>query len=416
MAQSTFVGEAFKVEESSNTKPKSKTTKRKRKGLNFVTWSPRLKPQDGLVRMVPGLGTRAVDRLSDDYPVLVSPGRPNLRTNVTPDEVLRYSPRMIDVINLEKACFESIEIEDFLKEASDDFRPLKDVFSVYHTDHIDEIAITGIDFTTDKPLATFNGLITRKPFIKQMKTILKTLEGTLGYPVDIEFASDGEHLYLLQCRPQSSSARSKPAPIPHGVPPDRVMFTALRHVSNGMVSDISHVVYVRSQGYHDLSSRQEMIDVGRAVSKLNRVLPRRQFILMGPGRWGSRGDIRLGVSVDYSDINNTCMLIEIARQKGDYVPELSFGTHFFQDLVEAQIRYLPLYPDEAETVFNEEFLTGAKNLLPELVPEHAELADIVRVIDIPANTGGMHLCVAMNADLNRALGYLEQPAESPADK
>jgi hypothetical protein len=110
------------------------------------------------------------------------------------------------------------------------------------------------------------------------------------------------------------------------------------------------------------------------------------------------------------------MLIEIARQKGDYVPELSFGTHFFQDLVEAQIRYLPLYPDEAETVFNEQFLISAGNLLPALVPEYAELADVIRVIDVPASTGGMHLCVAMNADLNQALAYLQKPADKSAGK
>ena len=77
---------------------------------------------------------------------------------------------------------------------------------------------------------------------------------------------------------------------------------------------------------------------------------------MGPGRWGSRGDIKLGVNVTYSDINNTAVLIEIARKKGNYVPDLSFGTHFFQDLVEASIRYLPLYPDEKGIIFNEEFL------------------------------------------------------------
>ena len=87
-----------------------------------------------------------------------------------------------------------------------------------------------------------------------------------------------------------------------------------------------------------------MRDVGRAVGRLNKLLPKRQFILIGPGRWGSRGDIRLGVPVTYSEINNTAMLIEVARQKGNYLPELSFGTHFFQDLVEASIRYLPLYP------------------------------------------------------------------------
>lgn len=81
---------------------------------------------------------------------------------------------------------------------------------------------------------------------------------------------------------------------------------------------------------------------------------------MGPGRWGSRGDIKLGVNVTYSDINNTSMLIEIAKQMGNYTPDLSFGTHFFQDLVEASIRYLPLYPDAEDVIFNEPFSVSQK--------------------------------------------------------
>ena len=111
-----------------------------------------------------------------------------------------------------------------------------------------------------------------------------------------------------------------------------------------------------------------MRDVGRAVGRLNKLLPKRQFILVGPGRWGSRGDIKLGVPVTYSDINNTAMLIEVARQRGNYLPELSFGTHFFQDLVEASIRYLPLYPDDPTTVFNELFFRRSRNVLQELLP------------------------------------------------
>ncbi len=94
-----------------------------------------------------------------------------------------------------------------------------------------------------------------------------------------------------------------------------------------------------------------MKEVARAVGRLNRILPKRGFALIGPGRWGSRGDIRLGVPVTYADISNAAVLIEIARQRGGYVPDLSFGTHFFQDLVESSIRYLPLYPDDPETIF-----------------------------------------------------------------
>ncbi len=121
---------------------------------------------------------------------------------------------------------------------------------------------------------------------------------------------------------------------------------------------------------------------------MNKILPRRRFILIGPGRWGSRGDIKLGVAVTYSEINNTAVLIEVARKHKDYVPDLSFGTHFFQDLVESNIRYLPLYPDDENIVFNELFLRESENQLIHLLPDSASMSEVVRVIDIEKKTGG----------------------------
>ena len=136
---------------------------------------------------------------------------------------------------------------------------------------------------------------------------------------------------------------------------------------------------------------------------------------MGPGRWGSRGDIKLGVNVTYADINNTAMLIEIARRKGSYVPDLSFGTHFFQDLVESQIRYLPLYPDDQGTVFNQMFLARSPSILSSLLPEFAHLEDVIRVIDVPGVAKGLVLRVLMNADLEEAIGLLSSPTVDAAD-
>jgi predicted nucleotidyltransferase len=130
---------------------------------------------------------------------------------------------------------------------------------------------------------------------------------------------------------------------------------------------------------------------------------------MGPGRWGSRGDAKLGVSVTYADISNTAVLIEIARRKGDYVPDLSFGTHFFQDLVESRIRYLPLYPDDRDIAFNEMFLRSSNNLLPTVLPEFAHLSDTIRVIDVPSVADGRVLRVLFNADLDEALAHLSDP-------
>jgi hypothetical protein len=127
---------------------------------------------------------------------------------------------------------------------------------------------------------------------------------------------------------------------------------------------------------------------------------------MGPGRWGSRGDIKLGVNVTYSDINNTSVLIEIAKKKGNYVPDLSFGTHFFQDLVEASIRYLPLYPDEDGIIFNEDFLLKSPNALFELLPAYSNLSNVIHVIEVPEVTNGLILRVLMNADVEKAVGIL----------
>ncbi|MCX6834436.1 MAG: pyruvate, phosphate dikinase, partial [candidate division Zixibacteria bacterium] len=178
---------------------------------NEFRWSPRVRREDGLLRMVPGLGTRAVDRLSDDYPVLVSPGQPNLKVNASPEDTWRYSPRYIDVLNLENESLESIRIDAFLTDVGNEYPEMEKIFSVYRDDQIREIRMTGIDAANEAPVATFNNLIARTPFITQIQTVLRTLEETLHYPVDIEFASDGLTLHLLQCRPQSHSRQRQAA-------------------------------------------------------------------------------------------------------------------------------------------------------------------------------------------------------------
>lgn len=156
------------------------------------------------------------------------------------------------------------------------------------------------------------------------------------------------------------------------------------------------------------------MDIGRAVSRLNYLLPKRRFILMGPGRWGSRGEIRQGVQVTYSDICNTSVLIEIALKSGSYEPDLSFGTHFFQDMVEAGIRYIPLYPYEKDVIFNEMFLNSSKNILPDMLPDYAHLGDVLRVIDVPESADGNILKIQMNAELCEAIGYFDEPSATTA--
>ncbi len=379
---------------------------------NEFRWSSRLKQEDGLIRMVPGLGTRAVDRLSNDYPILIAPGQPGLKVNVTLDEIVRYSPKNIDVINLESGSFETVKIDNLLKEAGKDFQSLSLVLSLLSENHIQPSRKLGADFEKDNFVVTFDGLINQTDFVSRIHAILNGLEREYAYPVDIEFAHDGKDLYLLQCRSQSCREESKPATIPAKLLTNEVVFTGNKYIPNGIVPNISHVVYVDPQKYSELSDYNDLKVIGKAVGRLNKILPKRQFILMGPGRWGSRGDIKLGVSVGYSEINNTSMLIEIARKQKEYVPELSFGTHFFLDLVEANIRYLPLYPDDHDIVFNEEFLLGSKNIFGDLIPDMVQLSDVIRVIDVASTTEGKLLHVLMNADEGKAVAHLAPPSDT----
>jgi predicted nucleotidyltransferase len=372
---------------------------------NEFRWSSRISREDGLLRLVPGLGTRAVDRLGDDYPVLAAPGQPGLRVNTSVEETVRYAPRFMDVINLEERRIETVRVEDIVSEYGAVYPQVEKVFSTHRDGMISRVN-RFTDFRKEYVIPTFESLLgTGSNFLKTMRRMLEVLEQGCGFPVDIEFAADDSDIYLLQCRAQSSWAQSEEVHLKERPDAGDVLFTADKYVSDGFVQNITHIVYVDPEEYDSLKELNQLVEVGKTIGRLNGILKKRSFILMGPGRWGSRGDIKLGVQVTYSDINNTAALIEMAFQKGSYVPDLSFGTHFFQDLVEAGIRYLPLYPDDGSVVFRRDFFTESDNILPQLLPDCGDLADVVRVIDVKASTGGRVLRIAMSGEEGEAIAY-----------
>lgn len=377
---------------------------------NEFRWSPRIKREDGLIRLVTGLGTRAVDRVGNDFPALIAPGKPDLRLNLGFNERMGYAQKYVDVINIETNTFDTISVEKLIKETGNRYPMLNDIFSIIEEDHLKKPVGIGIDTKKHEVLVTFENLLEKTNYIEQIYTIMGELKDKLSTPVDIEFACDGKSLYMLQCRPQSSVNDATSAVIPKDVAPENIVFTANKYVSNGKVPNIAYIVYVDPDKYSQLKSLDDLKDVGKAVGLLNKKLPQKTFMLMGPGRWGSRDDIRLGVKVAYSDINNSAMLIEIAKQKGSYTPELSFGTHFFLDLVESNIRYLPLYPDDPGVIFNSEFLEQCENTLTRFLPDYGHIKDALKVINLREEASGKILRVLMNADEEKAMALLTDPA------
>lgn len=380
---------------------------------NEFRWSPRIRRRDGVIRIVPGLGTRAVDRVGNDYPILVSPNRPELQVNTLVSEKIKYSPQFMDVINLETGAIETVDVFEVFKKHGDSFPGLDRIVSVHKGDHLAAPQKMLFDPAESDMVVTFDGLFGKTSFLKQIKTLLEVLEKNIHTPVDLEFASDGEKLYLLQCRPQSQSLDIERKPIPKNIPQNHKLFSANKYVTTGQIEHIEYIVYVVPEAYAALENREDMRQVAMMIGKLNSELPRRKFILMGPGRWGSRGDIKLGVPVQYGDINNASLLVEIAKEKGDYTPELSFGTHFFQDLVEADIKYLPLYPDQPDVVFNESLLLSATDYFKEFLTNEKEISekinDVVRVIRVNEIIDGGSLSVIMDGEVGNALAFLKPP-------
>ena len=376
---------------------------------NEFQWSPRIQREDGMIRLVPGLGTRAVDRVGNDYPILVSPRKPKLQVNTLISERIQYSPRYMDVINLKSGAIETVDAIEFFKEHADDFPFLNKLISIHKEGRLVNPPSILLNPKESDMVITFSNLFEKSDFLEKMKHILFLLEDKIGTPVDVEFASDGKKLYVLQCRPQSQARGMERKPIPKNVSRDKILFSANKYITTGQVENIDYIVYVVPEEYLNLESREEMQKIATIINELNKKLPKRKFILMGPGRWGSRGDIRLGVPVKYGDINNTSLLVEIAKEKGEYTPELSFGTHFFQDLVESEIKYLPLYPGESENMFNEDLLLNQESQLPNILKNYQKYKKVVRVIKTSNIYSGDSLSVIMDAEAGEALAYLKSP-------
>ncbi len=367
-----------------------------------IVWNPRLRPEEGFVRLVMGLGTRAVERVGDDYPRLITLSHPLLRPEVAPADIRRYAQRFADVIDLKDNEFVTVPVHALLQHDQPEVRW---VASLDQGDTIMPLMTMGPELAANRLVMTFDNLLQRTPFVKLLKDILAVLTQHYQGLVDMEFAIDIEPgtrqpalaFHLLQCRPQTDLRNGGMRPLPSLISPADRLFVANRMVPQGSVTEIAYIVYVNPQGYAALTEPSQRHEVARVVGRLNAALEGKRFILMGPGRWGSV-NIALGVPVTYADIFNARALIELAMRQRGMTLEPSYGTHFFQDLVESQIYPLALDPDQPPDVLNRDFLAMARNCLADWLPADAALAGVVQVIDVAAERPGHTLEIAMDGE------------------
>jgi hypothetical protein len=369
---------------------------------NVYAWNPKIKKEEGLVRVVFGLGTRAVDRVGSDYPRMIPLSHPQLRPEVTAEQIKKYSQKQVDVLNLKRGVLETVDFRTL--SSAIDHPDLFYAVSVQKDGYLAPPMFKTQDLQEGELCLTFGNLLTKTDFVSLAKKILSKLEEAYGRPVDIEFAWDGEKLYLLQCRSLSIRKEAGQVIFPEDAEKGQILFKTNAGLSNTIVNDVEYIVYVNPRAYDRLQTVGEKMKIASVVNLLNKQFAGKRYALMGPGRWGSN-DINLGVRVTYADINSTNLLVEIAFAKEGYTPEVSYGTHFFQDLVEADIAIIPIFPDEAGSFLNERFLLESPNLLAEIVPEVKDSNEVVRVIHVPSVQTGQFLQVYLDVRDQRGIGF-----------
>ncbi|HUU28829.1 MAG TPA: PEP/pyruvate-binding domain-containing protein [archaeon] len=352
---------------------------------NTFVWNKEMDPRAGMLRLVLGLGTRAVERVEGDYPRIVALDAPLKRPIKGFDDARKFSQRDVDLLNMNDNALQTVPLLTLLREKPGIDLDRYGVKDYETTQKLEQRGARG----QEAWILTFDKLLSKSPFPGLMQRMLKTLEQAYEYPVDVEFtvnfAPDGRaQINLVQCRPLQTKGLEPKVEIPVHVKQERIFFRTEGYFMGGSISQpIKRIISV-DPGQYSLLSLSGKYDIARLVGRLNKITGDKKELptmLLGPGRWGTSTP-SLGVPATFSEINKFMVLAELAFTSGNLIPELSFGTHFFQDLVETDIFYLALFPEDESCFFNKPWLDSLPNALEALIPESVKYRDVVKVCNL----------------------------------
>lgn len=366
--------------------------------FNPYVWHKEIDPRAGVARLVFGLGTRAVERDDHDHARLVALNAPSRRPESNFDEVCEYSQHKVDYLDISANRFASQHVLDLAKETPE--APLEMVASRNALGE-SEAAHYAL---------TFEGFLSNTPFVEQMRQMLKTIEAAYQNPVDIEFTvnflTDREYrVNLLQCRPlQVQGAAGVRVPSVDVRESDRIVETHGGIIGPSRVLRLTRIIYVVPRLYGELPLNRRY-EVARLVGRINQAggCGAEATMLLGPGRWGTSSP-DLGIPVHFAEISRMSVLGEIVGMREDLVPDVSLGTHFLNELVEMNILYMAIFPQQRGNRLNESFFLEAPNQLLDVVPSASAWQEMVRVVDardLPGTDRSVLLCADANEQTAR---------------
>ncbi len=347
---------------------------------NLYVWDKSMDINAGMLRLVFGLGTRAVERTFDDYAKIVCLDKPLRTPPINCDDKKKFSQHYVDVLSLKENTLTSQSWEQVVNE---DIKVDKNLFISW--DHQTANRLRELGYTSNHPayILDFYKLLKDTEFPGLIREMLALLSKIYDYPVDIEFTANftpGNRfkVNLLQCRPLKTKGLGNAVQMPELVDKQDCFFSTRGNFMGGNVRlPVDFVVYVHAQAYAELNEQRKSA-VARQIGLLNTALQGKNVMLVGPGRWGTTTS-SLGVPVHFTELCNMSVICEVASCEAGCTPELSYGTHFFQNLVEADIFYVAIFDGQEDVVFHPERILKKENMLITLLPQCIQFADVIHV-------------------------------------
>ncbi len=335
----------------------------------------------GMLRLVMGLGTSAVDRTEGSYPRLVSLDKPEATNFTTIAEKHQFSQRKAEVVDLKARCLNRVPLED-LEPVLPQY--LKNQVLEHDTEAEASLQERGV--YRNICFISCLGLVRNREMMGQMRQMMHVIQSEYGEPVDIEFTVNVSEtreymINLLQCRPLQVFHDTGEVRVPADVPEADILLET-RGASMGLSRKVKldMIAYVDPVKYYHLPYN-EKTQIAALIGRINWKYrdQGKHLLLMVPGRIGTSSP-ELGVPTAFSDISGFDAVCEMAETRAGYNPELSYGSHIFQDLVEAQILYMAVFPGERTPHFRPELLRQAPNLIAE-IPGGEAYSDVVCLAD-----------------------------------
>ena len=317
-------------------------------------------PEDGVVEVAVGLGKYIVDgglalRFSPRHPESV------LQTS-TIDLALRDTQTRLyalDTQNIDEkfSVDDGFNIKKVRVQNFADTGALKFTVSTYD---VNDMTLREGEYGIGRRVVTFNNMLKYDafPLAKVLEFMLSKGESAMGRPVEIEFAgmvdAKGEmkgQIYWFQIRPIVDRHEMLDENIMECTD-DKLLLKTFTALGHGMMDNLYSVVYIRPENFSSLNNSE----IAREIEKINSnfTAQERNYILVGPGRWGS-SDTALGIPVKWAHISSAKLIVESALP--GYRIEPSQGTHFFQNLTSFGVGYFTVDPSSGDgTVFDVAFL------------------------------------------------------------